>query len=412
MPLILDPNGLQTQTQEEIAAELTAKLRATFGVNLNTLPESIMGQLVNIVSEFRAVDQQALLAVYRTFDPNTALGVQLDARAALTGSVRKGSTNSTVFVEFEFTGPGIVNDGDLFLNQDTLQEWAAINGPYTDTGGPYPEIVQGQLQAVEAGPLIANAGTTWTLVTANPALAGLANPSDDANPGRLQESDPDFRVRRQIEKFSQNQGPLAAIRGVVSKVDGVETVRVYHNPAINPVDANGIPFKAFNVVVATNPSPPPAALQQTISDAIFSAMGAGGEAFGTDYNLIVVDDEGQPQPDIRFDLEDEVPVFINLAISTAGTEQPVSENIKEVVEAEVLAVAQRDFSGLGQNQLAFQYSAIVSDLQARGEITGVVAVSVTLSRIAQGGPFADPVEIGIRERPVFDSPRIVATVTP
>ena len=56
MSLALTPSGLSTQTQQEIVDELVAKLRATFGTNLNTSTSSIMGQLVNIVAELRSVD--------------------------------------------------------------------------------------------------------------------------------------------------------------------------------------------------------------------------------------------------------------------------------------------------------------------------------------------------------------------
>ena len=129
MSLALTPAGLSTQTQAEIVAELTAKIRATFGNNTNTSTASIMGQLVNIVAEFRAFDQQILLAVYRAFDPNSALGVALDRLAALTGSVRKGSTVSVVDVVLSFVGPGIVNNGDLFQNDDTSTQWVATGDP-------------------------------------------------------------------------------------------------------------------------------------------------------------------------------------------------------------------------------------------------------------------------------------------
>lgn len=416
MTLSLGPSGLSTQTQAEIVDELTAKIRATFGNNTNTSTSSIMGQLVNIVAEFRAFDQQILLAVYRSFDPNSAVGVALDRLAALTGSVRKGETFSVVQGLLEFSGPGVVNNGDLFQNDDTSTQWEAVSGPYTDTGGPYPEFVAATLQAVEAGPLIANAGTNWSLITANPALNGYTNPADDADPGRLQESDPDFRVRRQTELFARNVGGLAAIRAVVSKVDGVETVRVYHNPDESPVgtqDRNlGIPFKAFNVVVETSPTPPGAALQQRIADAIFSALGAGGEAFGTDFNLNVVDDEGEVQPNIRFDLVDEVDIFAVVTIDTTGTEQIVSPNMAQVVADAILSTAQEEFNGIGQNQLGFEYSAVVNTLQQNGEISGAVTVTVQLSRVSIVGPFVDPVEIGIRERPSFESVNISVVVLP
>jgi hypothetical protein len=405
--LQLTTSGLETQTQEEIVAELSAKIRATFGNNTNTNPSSIMGQLINIVSEFRALDQQVLLSVYRSFDPNSAIGVALDRLAALTGSVRKGATRSVVEGLLTFSGAGTVNNGDIIENADTGSQWQAFGGPYVAAG---PGDIPASFESVDFGPVLANAGTTWNLVTIVPNLTGFANPVDDAALGRTQETDPDFRVRRQVELYSQNVGGLAAIRSTVSRVEGVETVRVYHNPQTQPVDADGIPFKAFNVVVETQPTPPPAALQQSIADAIFSATGAGGEAFGTDYNLTVTDVEGNPQPNIRFDLVDQVPIFVNITASTIGTEQPISTNLGQVIADEVLARARADFSDIGRNQLGFEYVGIVFDLQNSGEISGVVSVTVELSRVSAAGPFVDPVEIDVRERPRFESSQISVTV--
>ena len=405
--LQLTTSGLQTQTQEEIVAEMSAKIRATFGNNTNTNPSSIMGQLINIISEFRALDQQVLLSVYRSFDPNSAIGVALDRLAALTGSIRKGATRSTVEGLLTFSGAGTVNNGDLIENTDTGTQWQAFGGPFVAAG---PGDIPATFESVDFGPILANAGTNWALVTVVPNLSGFSNPVDDAALGRTQETDPDFRVRRQVELYSQNIGGLQAIRSTVSRVEGVETVRVYHNPQTQPVDSDGIPFKAFNVVLETQPTPPPAALQQSIADAIFSATGAGGEAYGTDYDLTVTDVEGNPQPNIRFDLVDQVPIYIKITASTTGTEQPISTNIGQVIADEVLERARADFSDIGRNQLGFEYVGIVFDLQNSGEISGVVSVTVELSLTGLAGPYADPIEIGIRERPRFESSQIQVIV--
>ena len=249
------------------------------------------------------------------------------------------------------------------------------------------------------------------IVFFNAAVGGVTNPADDADPGRLRETDVDFRIRRQVELFGGNVGGLAAIRAVVSRVEGVTSVRVYHNPATPGVDADGIPFKAANVVVETNPTPPPVALQEAIADSILSSLGAGGEAFGTDFSLTRPDSEGVLQP-VAFDLISEVDVFVKITVDTTGTEHPVSVNLAAVVAETVLEKAQSDFSGIGQNQLGFQYSAIVSELQESGEISGVVSVLVELSRVALVGPYADPVEIGIRERPSFESVNVDVVVLP
>lgn len=411
MAFELTADGLSTQTQAEICDELAAKLRSTFGNNLNTSTSSIMGQLKNIVSEFRGLDQQVALAVYRSFDPNSAIGVSLDRLAALTGSLREGATFSVVDGILTFSAAGTANPGDLIKNDDNGTEWQLTGGPHTAVG-PYPEEIDATFAAVVAGPTLANANTNWSLVTAIPNLTGFTNPADDANVGQNQQTDPEFRVDRQVEIYSPLSGPLRAIKAVVSKVPGVVTVRVYHNPSEQPTNADGLPFKSFNVVVETNPSTPDLALQQAIADAIFSVMGAGGEAFGTDFNLTVVDVEGNPQTNIRFDLISLVDVFIAITLDTTGSEQALSQNIEAVVEAAVLEKAQTDFNGIGRNQLEFEYEGIVAALQQSGQISGVTTVTVNMSTVGIGGPFLSPLPIGVRERPDFDSPNIVATVTP
>jgi hypothetical protein len=109
-------------------------------------------------------------------------------------------------------------------------------------------------------------------------------------------------------------------------------------------------------------------------------------------------------------LIDEVDVFVMITIDTTGTEQPITPNMMSVVEEAVLETAQANFSNIGRNQIAFEYSSIVAGLQASGEITGAVSVLVELSRVAIGGPYLDPVPIGIRERPSFESVNIQVAV--
>lgn len=413
MPLSLSSSGLQVQTQAEILDELTAKLRATFGPNFNTSTSSIAGQLSNILAEVRALDQQVLLQVYRCFDPNTAIGVCLDRLASLTGSLREPATRSTVDVEFTFTAAGSVANGDQFRNDDTGTLWEAINGPWVAGGAG---TIAGQLQAVNTGPLVANAGTTWSIVTANPNLSGVANPADDADLGQDQQSDASFRQARNIELYARGLGPLASIDAVVSRVPGVTFVRTYHNPNINPVDADGIPFKAFNVVVQTDPSPPPAALQQLIWDAIWTVTGAGGEAYGTGFVGSITDSEGTLQSNIGFDLVSEVDVWLNVELTTSTSEDPITPNITTVVADAILATALDQVDNVegweetGRDVVAIDVSGVVSRLLSAGTITGVDAVAVA---IGTGGfpaiPGAQKLSIGIREIAQFDSPRIQVT---
>lgn len=405
MTITLDESGLSIQTQQEILDELAQLLRDQFGVNFRTDAKSLGGQLANIMSELRALDQQALLAVYRSLDPNGAIGAALDARLGLTGSLRLGALFSTVDGILTFSAAGTMNNGDLIRNDGTQDLWQLTDGPHV-AAGPFPETIAAQFTAVDTGPKIALAGTTWTVVTSVPGLDSFTNPTDDAEPGRDKESDGDARARRIVELYSQGQGPLAAIQGVVSKVEGVVSVRVFHNPDESPVgtrfDNLGIPFKAFNVVVETNPPTPTAALEQSIYDAIWSAMGAGGEAYGTDFSGTTTDSEGVAQP-ISFDTVSIDDIVLEIDLVTSTSEDAITPNIETVVSDEILKQAQASFEVPGRDVRALDFEGIVFEMQKAGTISGVDDVAVRMA-ISPGAPAAvAKLSIPLRNKADFDS---------
>jgi len=403
MTLVLDADGLNTQTQIEISEEEAALLRAAFGVNLRLDAKSIMGQINNILSELRALDQQALLALYRSIDPAGAIGRALDARLTLTGSQRLGATFSSVSGLLTFSAAGTMNNGDLIKNDGTQDTWELIDGPHV-SAGPWPEVIPATFQASETGPKLALANTVWVAVTVIANLDGFTNPTDDAEPGRDRESDADAKRRRITELYSQGLGPLATIQGVVSKVDGVTSVRVYQNTSLI-TDADGIPGKAFNVVAETQPTVPTAALQQLIWNAIFSATGAGGQAYGTDYAGTVTDSEGVAQA-VAFDVVtlDDIELEIDLVTST--TENAITPNLAVIVKAQILATAQAEYEKVGRDVLALDFQGIVQAMITAGTITGVDAVNVRMS--IQPAPVAAVAKLAItiRNKADFDSANV------
>lgn len=411
MPFELTEDGLITQSFEELFAEIGQKLQSIFGPTLNTDLASVNGQFMRVMSELRALDQQVALAVYRSFDPNGAVGTALDARAALTGTVRRDAVKSTNSGRLIFNAPGVVNDGTAIRNDDNGTLWQTILGPYTDTGGPFPETVPAVIEAIDDGPVQSSAANTWTLQTPL-AFIDEYDSTDNFTLGRLEETNAELRYRRTVELFARGQGPLVAIAGILSKVDTengtVDTVRVYHNPDEAPTDADGIPFKAFNAVLETTPTPPPAALQQDIFDALLTALGAGGEAHGTDFTGTAIDAEGQPQ-DVAFDLVDTLPIFVAFTLQTAiavGGDGPVIPSdalqMAEVVRDASVAAGQdrARFNRIGRDVREIDYIGVVQELLTAGELQGVFTIDVDLSIVAKVGPYiSDFVPVGIRQRP-------------
>ena len=397
MPAELTTEGLSTQTFAEIRAEIVADLVAIFGPSINTLPSTILGQLVDIWSELESIEQQALLALWRAQDPAAAEGVALDHLAFNTGSVRKGPLPSQVEGFIETSGATTIPAGSLFRLDTDDSVWSTAAEVIAPGAGSFAA----RLVCTTNGPIPANAGSTWTVVTPLPSLVGFTNPDDDAEIGRNQESDEDFRRRRSVELFAQGQGPLAAITAVVSKVNGVEYVRTYHNPATQPTDGNGIPFKAFNVVVL--PQPASAEVEQAIYDAIWSATGAGGEAYGTDYVGTSTDIEGVAQP-VAFDVVDVVNAQIAITLTTSTSEQAVSPNLVQVVTDGIVDYAQRFWEVPGRDLTELDITGRVYDLIQSGDVTGVDAVTVALSVGAT--PYPGKIPIGIREIVDVDSGNI------
>jgi hypothetical protein len=376
-------DGLEVMTRDEITAAILTRLQAKFGGTLNTQLTSLSGQFSYIVGELLAVYQQLALQLNQSFDPNAAVGVALDQRAALTGSVRKGATYSEVEGTLTATGACVVADGTIFSNVEFGGLWQTINGPYTFLGAGTQDAI---LQAIESGAVNAQAGNTWTAVTIIANLTGFTNPAEDATLGRAVELDPAFRFRRTQELFARGNGPLATVAGVVGRVDGVESVRVYHNPSESPVgtDPNknlDIPFKAGNVVVKTSPSVPGAALQQAILDAMWSAGGLGVEFYGTDYTGSVTDSEGQSHT-LSFDVVQEVDVYLRVTITTSAEDEPIvpldPDTMAELIQdacverAEELAIPGRDFRAL-------DYTGVITALITAGELSGISSLLVEVS---------------------------------
>ena len=414
MPLVFSPTGLEIQTQQEIFNELAGLVQAQFGANTNVSPTSIMGQLLNIFAEFIALNQQVLLATYASYDPEQAAGDQLDRLAELTGTIRRGETFSVVEGVIRFSGPAVVPDGSQIRNDDNNTIWQAINGPYTDGGGPYPEDVPAFFQAVDAGPVIGQANTNWSPVTIITGFSDFLNPTDDAFQGALEESDEAFRIRRNEELYRKTIGPRGAISAQVGAIDGengtVVYARTYHNPSITPVDSDGIPFKAFNVVVRTNPDPPPLALQQEIFDTIGNAMGAGGEAYGTDYTGFWTDIESQSQP-VAFDVLQNLGIFIVIDVTTTGNSAvfpPHLQQMADLIRATVLEQALAQFQVIGQTLSSDEFLFIAWNLKATGQIKGVLNIDCTIgdTNLDQFAFFP----VGIRQIAQYDSVNILINI--
>lgn len=405
MPFVLTDEGLQTETFVECKAAFDARLRAFCGEDIDTdaIDEAVFAQISFCVTEFLVAYQQVVLQVYRSFMRSGASGVSLNRVGDLTGSRRRGEENSTRMMRIKVTEGSTLPNGYIMRDKGG-SEWEVFGGPYELLDGFPTEFQEGiALVALEPGP-ITSLGSYVCVST--PEIPGFVSASSNTPVilGRLQESDVAFRTRQVQELYSQGNGPLATIEAIVSRarsIDGgyVQSVRAYHNPATSPVDANGIPFKAFNVVAATSPSPPSLALQDAICEAIYACLGAGGYAYATGDGFVrsVVDAEGFGNP-VGFDIVVDVIIDINYTITTSTSEvtSVPDQTIKDTIKAAALALIEREkHSKPGRDVLAWQYAAVVGPLA----IPGIDNVECTVAEHGDLG--TSKLSMGIYQRPTF-----------
>lgn len=401
----LTANGLETETQAEVKERIKSLFQGAYGNQVEIDDSSVFGELINILAELIAAAEQEVLETYRSYDRDTAIGVALDRLGKLINIPRKGATRSSS--EGTITGTPATAIADLSrvrLNA-TNTVWEITGGPYViPGGGTIPNV---PLQSQDTGPITAlTAGPSeWTIVD---VVAGWTSweTTEDATPGINQEVDKDYRTSQDTGLSIRGQGPLLALAANIQEVDGVVRARAFHNPSVSPVDSDGIPFKAMNPVVGTDPAVPTTAIKQAVALAIWNTIAGGGESFGTDVTETITDEEGQAQQ-ISYDLETQVNVWIDVDITTSDEDESITPNIETTLEEFIATEADAQFANIGDNVQEYKINGLVFE----SGVTGVTSVVVRLSIVGFAGPFLSPeIPISIREVADFDLTRVQVTV--
>lgn len=103
------------------------------------------------------------------------------------------------------------------------------------------------------------------------------------------ESDAAFRIRRRVELSDQGATTQSAMRAALSKLSGMQAVRVFSNRTMN-TDAAGRPPKSVEAVVLGT------ATQSSIATTVWENLAAGIEAYGTKTPIpTITDSEGHSQ---------------------------------------------------------------------------------------------------------------------
>ena len=274
---LLDENGLQIKTLQEIVDDLEAGLRSIYGADINLDQNSPDGQMVGIFAQAAYDLRELAVTINAFFDPDQALGSILDQRVALNNIARGGGTFTTVgitiVVDRTVTLQGLDDDynnldGTGFTVQDDAGNQFILVDSATITAGTHTL----NFRAKELGAILTTAGTIVNQTTIVLGVVSVNNASAALEVGQDEETDAALRVRRQKSVALASFGYLNGLEGKILNLDGVSDAKIYEN-VTNVTDADGIPAHGVWVIVEGGAN-------SEIADSIYSKKSYGANMRG------------------------------------------------------------------------------------------------------------------------------------
>ena len=252
MPNQITVNGPQIETYAQIINDLQNGTSSApgfyqiYGPTINLASNSPDGQMINI---FALTKQDMLnfgVAIYNSFDPDQAIGVALDNLSQLCGISRKAGVYTQVVIQV------VVSQNLNLSGLDTSNPFTVQDG----NGNQYQLILSASLttgsnslnfQATSIGFIQVLANTITTPVTIVAGVTSVNNGSTPYQIGSNQETDANFRLRRQASTSFPSQGALNGILAGLLNSPGISYASVYENMTGSTV--NGIPAHGMWAVV-------------------------------------------------------------------------------------------------------------------------------------------------------------------
>jgi uncharacterized phage protein gp47/JayE len=285
----LTSTGYVAPTIEELKADIEADQLSTINPALRLTPDQPLGQVNAIVAKKQAELAELLATIAGQFNPKNAEGYLLDNLCALTGTVRRPATKSTVILTCNVNNGFTADAGTMMANVDGFPDLKFVNkddvGPFTPAGNYGITF-----ESVEYGPIAANAGTL-TETTAPVTGWNSCTNALDADQGTLRETDEDLRARREEELTAAGSCTVDAIRTDLLKVSGVKQAYVFENVTL-VTDENGLPGKAIECVVFDGTDPE--ADDTEIAQAVWDSKPSGSETVGNT-SAFATDSQGLPR---------------------------------------------------------------------------------------------------------------------
>ena len=320
----INETGLTVSTYSELLAYIQDNMNAIYakdGDLINFDSSTPDGQFTNILAQIGSDVRELTREVYNSFDPDKCSGVVQDSRYALNYLIRKGGTFTVQNIDIttnrtvELQGlDGSYND--LNASSYTVSDNAGNNWYLIDTTTITAGTTSLPFRSQNLGLVQPTVGTITNQVTKVLGVTGVINSTAPTTLGEDQESDEEFRVRRNRSTAINGQNNYDAMTGQLLALDGITDVYVHVNNT-GAIDSTGT--DAYTVWVIAE-----GGANSDIANIIYANGGGLPTRGNVSVNTVSVSGE---EVTVNFDRVNPVPLYIQFDLKNTNSDVNVNPDV-------------------------------------------------------------------------------------
>lgn len=313
--------GLQTKDNNILVEDLKTGFTDIYsrdGEDLNFDSNTPDGQLIELFAYAGTTIREMIAEVYNSCDPDKCVGAVQDNRYQINYLTRKeGSytiqniaitTNQTVELQGLDASYNEPNASAFTVSDNNGNIWYLI-----DTTTIYAGTSSLPFRAANMGEVIPTIGTITTMVTIIPGVLSVINNVGATSIGVAEESDSDFRIRRDRSTAITARNNVDAIESNLLALDGVIDVKIHENRT-GSTDTTGTTAHTIWAIVEGGAN-------TEIADVIYENIG-GADTRG---NITVpITTMSMQEININFDRETIVPLYIKFDLMPIGEVEEIN----------------------------------------------------------------------------------------
>lgn len=253
---VLDDNGLNLASYTDVLDELTrifTQIYATDGDSVNFGSETPDGQFINILSQMASDNRELAREIYNSFNPDNCIGSVQDQRYALnyitrdSGSYTIQQIDVTISQTVTLQGLGNGEVGSYTVSDNAGNQWYLIDTvtlEYIENGNNTHSLT---FRAQNKGAVMPTINTITNQTTKVLGVVSVNNSQTYTSIGSDEESDVQFRIRRNYSTATKGQNNYDSMLGQILELPTVTDARLYVNSTSSI--SQGVPPYSIWVIV-------------------------------------------------------------------------------------------------------------------------------------------------------------------